>query len=65
MIQMQHKMDQHMIHCISRAVQAQKPGRALELTTLLYLPSSIDTAIKLAVKVIVFTFVFLFVRVSM
>jgi hypothetical protein len=36
MAQLQHKMDQHMIHCISRAVQAQKPGRALELTTLLY-----------------------------
>jgi chromosome transmission fidelity protein 4 len=48
--QYQHKMDQHIIHCISRAVQAQKPGRALDLTTSLHLSTNIDVAIKLAVK---------------
>mmetsp|Transcript_34086 Transcript_34086/g.102777 ORF Transcript_34086/g.102777 Transcript_34086/m.102777 type:complete len:1063 (-) Transcript_34086:167-3355(-) len=48
--QYQHKMDQHIINCISRAVQAQKPGRALDLTTSLHLSANIDVAIKLAVK---------------
>lgn len=48
--QYQHKMDQHIIHCISRAVQSGKAGRALDLTTSLHLQSSIDIAIKLAVK---------------
>lgn len=46
----QQKMDQHLIHCISRAVQTQKPGRALDLTTSLSLVKSVDVAIRLAVK---------------
>lgn len=50
MLQAQNRMDQHIIHCISRAVQTQRPGRALDLTTFLNLTKSIDVAIKLAVK---------------
>ena len=46
----QRQLDNSLISCISKAVQTQKPGRALDLTTQLLLPASIDIAIKLAVK---------------
>ena len=44
------KLDNSILACISRAVQSQRPGRALDLTTFLALPLSVDTAVKLAVK---------------
>jgi chromosome transmission fidelity protein 4 len=50
MLHSQGTIDKHVLHCISRAVQSQKAGRALDLTTNLSLAKSIDTAIKLAVK---------------
>lgn len=50
MIHAQKAMDKFLLGCISRAVQAQKAGRALDLTTQLQLAQSIDTAIKLSVK---------------
>jgi len=49
-MQAQKKMDNHLIACISKAVQRQLPGMALDLTTNLSLSKSIDIAIKLAVK---------------
>eukprot|EP00049_Salpingoeca_infusionum_P026056 m.23438 g.23438 ORF g.23438 m.23438 type:complete len:1084 (-) comp8501_c0_seq2:2108-5359(-) len=48
--QEQKKLDQIVIRCISRAVQAQKWGRALDLSTRLSLPSSFTVAMKLANK---------------
>eukprot|EP00040_Diaphanoeca_grandis_P005605 m.33649 g.33649 ORF g.33649 m.33649 type:complete len:1140 (+) comp16851_c1_seq1:87-3506(+) len=50
MLRAQQRMDKHILSCISRAVQSQKPGRALDLTTYLNASKSIDIAIKLAVK---------------
>ena len=50
MVHAQQQMDRFLLGCISRAVQAQKAGRALDLTTQLQLSQSIDTAIKLSVK---------------
>jgi len=50
MVHAQKQMDKFLLGCISRAVQAQKAGRALDLTTQLQLSQSIDTAIKLSVK---------------
>lgn len=44
------KLDNSILACISRAVQSQRPGRALDLSTFLSLPASLDTAVKLAVK---------------
>eukprot|EP00043_Microstomoeca_roanoka_P017979 m.189568 g.189568 ORF g.189568 m.189568 type:complete len:1080 (+) comp16746_c1_seq1:144-3383(+) len=44
------QLDQHLLACISRSVQSQRWGRALDLTARLALPSSYDLAIKLAMK---------------
>eukprot|EP00051_Salpingoeca_urceolata_P016320 m.215900 g.215900 ORF g.215900 m.215900 type:complete len:1114 (+) comp18647_c1_seq1:271-3612(+) len=44
------RMDTYMLQCISKAVQTNKPGRALDITTFLTAPASVDIAIRLAVK---------------
>ena len=44
------QIDNQLISSISKAVQAQRPGKALDLTTQLQLPKSVEVAIKLAVK---------------
>ncbi|EGD80564.1 hypothetical protein PTSG_01156 [Salpingoeca rosetta] len=44
------QLDQHVLASISRSVQSQRWGRALDLTTRLLLPGSYDIAIKLAMK---------------
>eukprot|EP00047_Mylnosiga_fluctuans_P014704 m.40581 g.40581 ORF g.40581 m.40581 type:complete len:1133 (+) comp5621_c0_seq1:33-3431(+) len=44
------KLDTPIIGCISKAVQKQRSGRALDFATMLSLENSVDFAVKLAVK---------------
>lgn len=46
----QRKLDNLLLGCVSKALQASKPGRALDFATMLTLPGSFDLAVKLAVK---------------
>lgn len=50
LVQQQKQLDAHIIASVSRAVQTQRPARALDLCTMVSQPSNIDVAIKLAVK---------------
>jgi hypothetical protein len=46
----QKELDRQLLACISRSVQSSRAARALDLTTYLTLPSSVELAIKLAAK---------------
>ena len=48
----QHRkeLDRHLLAGISRSVQSKRAARALDLTTCLLMPSSVELAIKLAAK---------------
>ncbi|EDQ91285.1 uncharacterized protein MONBRDRAFT_23531 [Monosiga brevicollis MX1] len=46
----QRRLDQDILAAISRSVQSKRAARALDLTTFLQVPASVELAVKLAVK---------------